>query len=54
MIELAYDLHTVHNKNLQSKNNVYQQHSNNIHQIYNRKSNGTTSLKALLVAHINL
>jgi len=34
--EIAYDLHTVHTTILlKRKNNAYQQHSNNIHQLYN-------------------
>jgi hypothetical protein len=33
-MKYAYDLDTVHTTILQEKNNVYQLHSNNIHQLY--------------------
>jgi hypothetical protein len=37
MMKLAYDLYAVHTTILQKKE-VYQPHSNNIHQQYNRQS----------------
>jgi len=42
MMKQAYGLHTVHTAILQKrgKNNVYQPHSNNIHQLYNNKPSG--------------
>jgi len=35
MMKQIYDLHTVHTTILQTKNNIYQPHSSNIHQLYN-------------------